>query len=155
MKALVSLALTFPLMCQAALTTPNYTQPGSPIRTYVCSMYTDNTVDPQANGPDGVMTDNPVQNAETTIVRTEEGYTIKAGNIFHDDRALTNPNIEDLGGFAGDTKTMLFKRENESGNPYFMIYVTPEEDVPGKSIKEQTRDNPITRLVTVAACSTS
>lgn len=152
MKALVSLALMFPLMCQAALSTPNYT-PEPSLKTFVCSKYTDNTVDPKVGNADGFMTDNPVQDSETKITLTEAGYTIQPGNIFPDGRALTNPGIGDAGTFAGDTKTMLFKRENDSGNPYFLIYITPEADVPGKSIKEQTRDNPITRLVTVAACT--
>jgi len=111
-------------------------------------------VDPSIAGAEGFITDNPVQDSETKIVRTKDGYTIKAGSIFNHDRVLTSPTMDDLGGFAGDKQTMVFKRENETGNPYFMIYITPEEDNPKKSIKEQTRDNPITRLVTVAACYT-
>lgn len=154
MKALVSLALMFPLLCQAALQTPTYTPSSSSLKTYVCSMYTDNTIDPEIAGPAGFTTDNPVQDSETRIERTEDGYTIKPGKIFPNGRVLTNPSMDELGGFAGDQQTMVFKRENESGNPYFMIYITSGTDNPNKSIKEQTRDNPITRLVTVAACYT-
>lgn len=156
MKVLVSLALMCPLLCQAALTIPTtiVSSSASNLKTYVCSKYTDNVVDPKIASAEGFMTDNPVQDSETRIVRTKDGYTVKAGSIFNQDRVLTNPTMDDLGGFAGDKQTMVFKKENESGNPYFLIYITPEEDNPKKSLKEQTRDNPITRLITVAACYT-
>lgn len=153
MKALVSLALMFPLMCHAT-TSPSSITTTPSLKTFVCSKYTDNLVDPKIEGEGGFMTDNPAQDAVTEVQLTDTGYNIEPGVIFPHGRKLTNPAVGGIDGFAGDKRTMVFQRESETGNTYFMIYITPEEDVEGKPVKEQVRDNPITRLVTVAACST-
>lgn len=140
MKALISLALLFPLVCQASVSAVN---PSFKEVVYQCDMYTDNEVDYALPPRERITTDNPMMAAHTEVIRTQYGYTIKANSIFPNEMKLTNPTMELLGGFAGNQTSMVFRKENDNGVPYFLVYLSPDEK------------SPIDRLVTLGYCASN
>lgn len=117
--------------------------------TYTCHAYTDNQVNPDSdNFEDGLITDNPMQDGEITIERSELGYTIKKAKPFDEDVVLTNPEMGKLGNFASNQTTMLFKKRSPNDLPYFIVLTTGKP----ASVGEKPADNPINRMVTIARC---
>ena len=85
--------------------------------SYTCSEYTINKV-----YSNGTTTDNAVVTSSTTVMQTEIGFNISAGKAFKQGKKLTNSQIGLLGDMAGDRETLLLKRVDDSGQPYFIIY---------------------------------
>jgi len=117
MKALIFIVLAFAITSAFAGSgypvQPTPTAPG----IYTCSQYTRNQVfDDQST------TDRPVANALTTVQQTKLGFNIKAGEVFSEEKDLTNSQLSAASVMAGDPETLLLRKEDDTGYPYFIIY---------------------------------
>lgn len=140
MKVLVSLAMMFPLLCHASLGPAIIPAPDD---VFTCSRFTDNNVNTTLKPEDSITTDNPVQESITEIVAGKSSYTIKPGKIFPKGIKLDYPPDGFIGTFATDKKAMIFEQENEAGQIYFLIFISPGE---------KETDKTAYRIVTVAHC---
>ena len=140
MKVLVSLAMMFPLFCHASLG-PTVIPVADDV--FTCSKFTDNKVDIKLEPENSITTDNPVQDSVTEIVVGKSNYTIKPGKIFPKGIKLDSPAPDFIGTFATDKEAMVFQQENEAGQIYFLIFISPGE---------KETDKTAYRIVTVAHC---
>lgn len=144
---LVSL-ISFHVMASIA---PMYVSNVQPIKTqtFTCTSYTDNQFDPSIGEDGGFISDNPIQESVVTILQTGNGFEVTAKDIFPDTKKLTNPNMAPLNTFAGDNMSMLFKMEDDAGQPYFIWYLSPVDE-------EDTAEEPkamIDRVLTFGKCA--
>ena len=116
---------------------------------YKSSSYTDNQFDPSEGEDGGFITDNPIQDADIKVVQTEAGFEVTAESIFKETKKLTNPAMQPFGVFAGNNTSMMFRMENEGGQPYFVWYLSPVDE-------KDTAEHPkalIDRVLTFGKCS--
>lgn len=147
MKVIGLLCLLFPTVTLASALSPNV--PETSATVYTCHALTDNEVDSAAeNFEAGLLTDNPIQNIVTEITESATGYTISHNDFFSEDVVLTNPRMKQMGNYASNTTTMLFKKTSPNGLPFFIVLSTGK----GAKANEKPAENPITRMVTVARC---
>jgi len=87
-------------------------------KTYECAQYTDN----EYSKKEGFKTDNPAINEITVIHQSETSFTIDKNKIWDKETVLNSTSENTRGGVGSNTKNLFFKKHNESGNPYFMVY---------------------------------
>lgn len=111
-------------------------------KTYTCTQYTDNTLSMSK----GFLTDNPVQEMETTIVQNDKEFIIKANVLFPDGETLSNQIAGADSGIGTNKGAMLVKQYNDKGGAYFLVYLFEQKAEPSSDIK---------RVLVFAACATN
>lgn len=123
--------------------TPNPVIRSSNDVTFVCTQYTSNKYVGKQ-----LVTDNAPIAAKTTVIQTKEGFIINKGSAFPERHILTNDQLGAAAVMAGDPTTLLLKKENSSGSPYFITYLF--EDAAHPAAKDGV--GPIRGLVVMADC---
>jgi hypothetical protein len=117
MKALVLLFAFLFMTSVWATVRPTDPVVKRPNVVYTCTGYTANKV-----FSNGTTSDNHSVSTNTKVVQTEMGFDILAGKAFKLGKVLTNSQIGLADEMAGDRETLLLKREDDAGFPYFIIY---------------------------------
>lgn len=116
---------------------------------YVCKAYTNNKAEKaDATSPIKIVGESPVVEAETKIDQTPEGFTIRSGKAFAQEKVLTNSQMGSASGMAGDPTTLIVKKEEVPGVVYFVVYQFEAPDSP----KAVNGIGPIKGLMHIAKC---
>jgi hypothetical protein len=93
------------------------------LKTYTCQKYTDNAM----NMTQGFLTDNPVIQKEIVIEQTKYEFTVEKNDLFKEGLKLSIPEGGAISGVAGNQRDMLFRRVDDDGKTYFIVYLTNDD----------------------------
>jgi len=110
-------------VCMASVDTSVYT---STEKKYECSKLSDQEVDERAQ----FLTDNKPIDQVTIILENDQEFTVKPNETVKEEKTFVNEVGGTKMGFAGNSKAIIFKHDDNDGNPYFMMFLYATKDDP-------------------------
>jgi len=123
MKAFGLLFLLVPTVCFASVDTSVYI---STETKYECKKLSDNEVDAAAQ----FLTDNQPIDMTTTILQNDKEFIVKPNGAIREEKTFTNEVGGSISGFAGTSRAIIFKHDDNDGKPYFMMFLYATKDDP-------------------------